>query len=1205
MISSSSHHICLLGRFTIAGPDGPVALPQGQIPFLLAYLLLHPVRPLSRSELAEILWPEAAPGQARRRLSDLLYRARSVLGETWLVTTRDTVQLRDPGALWVDVWQFEEHAGREEPEAWAQAVDLYAGDLLPDLDADWILVRRVYLQDRYLGVLERLAQHEEAAGAYAQALTRYRRMAELDPLREAVLQGIMRCLARQGRMEDALKEYAAFTARLQTELDVPPGETTQALAQRLQTERSLQRPPSTGQPPFVGRLEERRRLLTYLDRAYQGRGGVVVVLGEAGIGKSRLLGELAEAANWRGWQLGWGYGEPQGYPAPYAPLPQALSGVLSLPRLQQLTQLLQPHWLHLLRPLLPPTWRATAPVPAVDSPPTDPGQDIPVAFARLLQGLDRIAPHLLLLEDVHWADPGLWPLLDALQPSLQKMGILLILSARPEELRDQPDAWDRVLAWDREGSPVLHLRGLAETDLREMLRHAGWEPGPENTARELLARGQGNPLLTLSLLETREGDVLPHPTVHQVAHQRLSRLPQQMLERLEGAAILGERFAYEDWQALCQAMGIPVQDLPRIAGALEQMRILVLSERGYRFAHETLRAAAIDRIAPERRQAWHRAALQLFRRRGDWPAELLLYHAEGAGDTPAIAYYALEAGEKALIAAAFPAALAHADRALAVLPPEQWTDSYRACRLQVRTLERLERWKELAEPLARLVELAARLEDPQRQAQAALHQSIYLQAIGQVHEARSWLEQSFSAAHQVGDEGLEAALLLARARLEIQQGEYDQARTYAEQAQAHYQALHQPGGLAEALNVLGTVADSQGRFAERLALHDQAAQIYRRNGDLHGEVRTLAMLGGAYLSQGQFAEALATHQRALELCRELGDQAGAGRNLSNLGGIAMRLGRVADSLDYYEQALAISRSLGNRTRVGVDLNNLGSAYLSLHRFDEALRCLDEALVLAQETGFARLEGFAQYCRGQAFLRMEDLAGAQAALQASLEVRQALGEPFTALVSAADLANVAARRGDLETGEAAFALALSYQAELTNSLPPDNRLGLWLAGYQIRRAQGQEQEAMNFLLQALDTWEEQMTALSPEERESFAREMYYSQQLQDARERHTRRTTAWLARTDAPTGRPLTSAERVQVTWTLEAPEDHRLAADPGARRRQVLARLLQEAAAQGGAPTATDLAQALGVSRRTILRDMRALAASGLALSRRTSTRTQ
>jgi DNA-binding SARP family transcriptional activator len=158
--------------------------------------------------------------------------------------------------------------------------------------------------------------------------------------------------------------------------------------------------------------------------------------------------------------------------------------------------------------------------------------------------------------------------------------------------------------------------------------------------------------------------------------------------------------------------------------------------------------------------------------------------------------------------------------------------------------------------------------------------------------------------------------------------------------------------------------------------------------------------------------------------------------------------------------------------------------------------------------------------------------------------------------------------------------------------PALRQWVHYAAYCIRDAQGQSKTARQHLCQAAAAMLEVADTLVPEEREQFLRQVPLNQKTQAALVDLARRIQVRLVRAEVPLGRKLTETDYTQVIWTVYAPEDD-LLPKPVLRRRYVLKRLLAEAAEQGAAPTDDDLATALGVSRRTVLRDMEALAKSG------------
>jgi len=324
-----TRRVTLLGSFQITDGRHQFTLRGSKMRTLFAWLILHPQRPYSREQLANQLWPDAPPERTLRNLSDLLYRLRQTVGDGWLKVDREHISLRRRDDLWVDVWAFEAAIDAGDTAVLPQTLSLYHGDLLPDLYSDWILQRRLTLREMWLDGLATLGRTAEQQRDYQTAHDAYQQLTQADPLREEACRGLMRTLAGMGQIPAALDSYERLATHLTHELNISPTPQTMQLVSQLRRELELQTAVQQQShqfiPPFVGRVAERAQLLARLDKAALGEGGIAVVLGEAGMGKTRLLQEVAHSADWRGWQMGWGYGTEFSLPHPYAPLTDALS----------------------------------------------------------------------------------------------------------------------------------------------------------------------------------------------------------------------------------------------------------------------------------------------------------------------------------------------------------------------------------------------------------------------------------------------------------------------------------------------------------------------------------------------------------------------------------------------------------------------------------------------------------------------------------------------------------------------------------------------------------------------------------------------------------------------------------------------------------------------------------------------------------------
>lgn len=1189
--SAHPHRIYLLGGLRAEAPGGAVAVPGGKPQALLAYLILYPHTPHTREQLMENFWPDVPAERAGRYLSNALYRLRASLGGEWLQVEEERLGVQRD-SVWVDVWEFERLAKSARAADWEQALARYAGDLLPEIYADWILLPRLSLRERFLAVLGQAAEQCATDGRWPEAAGHLRRLVAADPLNENARRNLMHALARLGRVAEALRTFDELQAMLHSELEVAPAEETRALAEQLRSEmvaaRAATRP---ARPAFVGRGEERARLIARLEQAQAGHGGFAVLLGEAGMGKTRLLEELQHAAGWRGWQVCWGRGEEFGVPAPFAPLSAALQAALPAIRLHQVARMVEPMWLGWLSGLVPDL-AAHLPGRAA-SPPPD-AQQLTRALARVLAALSRIHPHLFLLDDVHWAEAEMWPVLADLGDKVGQIPVLVVLGGRPDEWQRQPEAWRSVGDWDRAGAPVITLGGLPLDELSQLLAPGAEPLGPERL-RQLHTATAGNPLLALELAQAGDLEAaLRHkPGLADLALRRLDSLSGNARLALQAASLLGYRVRYPLWEALLDRLAAPVSGLPEWAGELERAHLLQLAGGEYVFAHDTLRAAVYGALAPAQVKEWHAHALAILESQPGGDATDRLYHARRAEDAPAIARHARAAGERALAGFAYRTATGFFAEALAATPLGAPRERFELLRGQAEALRILGDRERLPEALHTLAALSAELGEAALQAEAALQRARYDWQTGDFEHAQAAAERGLALAS--GDK-LRADLGLELGRIARDRGDYAAAQGWLDQALAHYEAARDEAGQATAQDLLGIVAQRQGRPHDAIALHTATQQTFHRLGDLRSESHSLSNLGVALWMQGDFTAARAAFERVLPISRDLGDVNSETAALTNLAALAGTAGDFERALELQSAALSLARAAGNRPRLANLLGNLGDTLHLLGRVSEARAAFEEALQLDRELGRRRGEGYVLHALGQLLLEASEPVEAQINFEAALHIRVELAERVNALITRASLAAAHLAQGRRPEAEAALQSALGELDDVHAG--PEILRDVHFIAYRAFAEWGQRETALEHLRAAEAAMQALAEKLAPEDSRRFLERVPDNRRIVEAVAHNSEFTTVRLARAEAPLGRPLTEADFVSVRWTLSTVSD---AAIPDAteRRRHILRRLLAEAGAQGAAPTDDDLARALGVARRTIERDMAALQAAGHPLPTR------
>src|SRR5918995_899831 len=339
----------VLGELALELDEVPVDPPQSRRARSVLGLLALDRRSHSRSQLAAALWPDVLDESARTSLRSALSALRRSLGpdaDRYLVATRERVGLADD--VWTDATAFDQLSGDGRLQ---EALDLYRGDVLWGLDDDWVLTARDGWRERVARVHDRLAAEAEAAGDGPAALAHTRRMVALDPLAEESQRALIRRLARTGERAAAIAAYTRYAERLRTELRIVPSAETRALVGELRRadaepdgetveasaavpgaawERRIPLP--AGLARDEGALVDRQAELRLLEDAWRGaragRLGVVLVAGEPGIGKTRLVSEFCRHAHADGATVLLGCSYEEGL-LPYQPFAEVLRQCVS------------------------------------------------------------------------------------------------------------------------------------------------------------------------------------------------------------------------------------------------------------------------------------------------------------------------------------------------------------------------------------------------------------------------------------------------------------------------------------------------------------------------------------------------------------------------------------------------------------------------------------------------------------------------------------------------------------------------------------------------------------------------------------------------------------------------------------------------------------------------------------------------------------
>ncbi len=857
------------------------ALPGRQGRLLFAYLVLNRDRDCGRSELTDLLWPERPPAAADSALSALLSKLRRALGDGALVG-RSELRLAPPGPIDVDVEvaasaamraetaiDARDWAGASEAARMVLAVDLQT--FLPDCEGPWVNECRRELDVVRVRALEVLAESGLRQGGreLGSAEQAARAAVAAAPFRESAHRLLMEVHEAAGNPAEALRAFEELRVLLRDELGTAPGSAAMAVHERvLRGETPAPHPAPAPEPvpvvpwpaplaaaldrhALVGRAEELEVLEGHWAEAVDGARQLVLLSGDAGIGKTRLAAELGRLALADGALVLYGRFDEEAL-APYQPVVEMVRGWSSGSSLEPLRERLgvRASELSILFGELGP-------------PPADHAAPDGDADARRLRFFDAMAallgeagaraPLVLVFDDLHWADRPTLQLLRHIVRSPTPRRALLLGTYREAELEPGHALLELIGDIRREGL-LRHvaLAGLDESEVAELVRALGVPDADPAFVRALHGETEGNPFFIeevvrhlreskrdlgadVSLTEAGVPD-----GVREVTARRLRRLGTDSRKALQVAAVVGREFDYDVLAAVA-----PLDD-DDLIGALEDgVEARVLREAGrvgrYSFTHALVRATLYDGMSQLRRARLHG-------RVGETIAQLR--SADLDTHLPQLAYHFAQAAPVEQPERAIDFALAAARRADRLLAWEEAAEHYRSA-LRARELtgafgdamhaqlllslgaseDRAGMEAEARATFQTAVATSRGLADPGLLGQAALGYAGQWSVLGRVDEARQALLEE--ALEGLGDEhDILRARLTARLALELYySGEPERRLALSEEAVELARAIGDPRTLAMCLDARHYALWRPENVEERLEVAAELRRVAEQTGD--------------------------------------------------------------------------------------------------------------------------------------------------------------------------------------------------------------------------------------------------------------------------------------------------------------------------------------------------------------------------------------
>ncbi|MGD8518240.1 MAG: tetratricopeptide repeat protein [Anaerolineae bacterium] len=989
----------LLGTPRIVVAGTPRRLPYQKVTGLLAYLAIT-ARVHSRTALATLLWGHVDDRRANSSLRNALYVIRRELEPAdWLSVSRHKVGI-DSAHVWLDFDHFRQVITDKTPgiPALNEALALWRGPFLdgclvkeaPEFNT-WVSGIQAQIDRYHLEGYLALSRAHERAGQQQEALDSALNAVALDPLYEAGQRQVMRIQLQMGRRSAALQQYEQCRATLLEQLGVLPDSRTQALHRQAITQDSApagslaRRKSSRKRQVFVGRQREMATLNEHLRAVRRnGRGRLVLIEGEAGVGKTRLVTEWLDTLcdvhilNSRCFEAE--------RSIPYHPWIDMLRTSMRHTDWRQLK--LSTLWLSELTQLIPELRGSypDLPQPAPPDPDLTRGR-LGEAIHQWLRALGQRQPICLFLDDVQWIDRASLAVFGYVLRHCADLPLLAIGTQRREEI---DPAWQRTQnLLSREGlGHTMSLYRLSFSEVAAMARNIGFHAtDPDAFLKRLFRETEGNPLFVVKILQSlQEVDVDPlgewpiPPTIKDLIQTSLDRLSTPAYQMLSIAAVIGRNFEVQTLQS--------VTDQPpgHVLSALEEglsAGLIMEDERGYDFSHDQIRGVLYGQISQARRRHLHyrlAEAMELHHRDDLSPFfGLLANHFEAAGEAERAHDYALRAAKRAVELYADEDALGWYNRALALggtAPPQlvpgmasQVIPFQQPCFSTMQSLDTLS---------------------------LIYHQQgLIHQRNGRYEVAQERFQQALARASKRGHLDEQAAAHSLLSYLGYLRGDYESLKEHALRSVDLAKEAGASAIRAEGLRNLGIAAYATGDYQQALEIYQESLDMSCTIGDRIGMAKCHNNIGFALRTLRRFDDAVAAFEQALALHKATGSIEGAAGVLANIGSVYAHKGDIVPALAHLTQAIELSNESHATWIMVKAYRTLGNTYLQDGQWDQALNAAEKARDLAETLGSKEDLGAAYRLMGEIAAANPEsaLGSADRYFERGLAMLQEVGEEY--------------------------------------------------------------------------------------------------------------------------------------------------------------------------------------------------------------------
>jgi class 3 adenylate cyclase len=647
------------------------------------------------------------------------------------------------------------------------------------------------------------------------------------------------------------------------------------------------------------------------------------------------------------------------------------------------------------------------------------------ALEHLAEYLRRLAeqhPIVLLLEDLHWADDASLDALASVLGHAAGARLLLVGTARPS-LRERRPHWAEGI----EGHRLLRLAPLTRRESRallaDVLRYA--DAVPATLTDLVVTSAEGNPfyleemvkwLVDAGIIET--GSAVWHvheqrlaamqvpPTLRAVLQARVDALEERERAVLQRASVIGRVF----WAGAIVELGqtdrvpVPAPDVPPLLDRLRSREVVYRRERStvaddveFTFKHALLRDVTYDSLLRDQRRRLHAAAARWLEQataatgRADEYAVLIAQHLEAAGDGAGASRWYLRAGRAAFGSSAFREAVGLLEHARDLAEDQ----SQRVDTL-IALAAALDRTGDVAAEQATLAAVraaAAEVSDPARTADVLLAEASWLFRRSSYEESVARSDEAITLADQQADLRRQTAARVWRGRALTWQGRHEDARAALEDALQYARTVGDPSIVAESLRYLAIVANNVGDYPRSERLLRQALQVLGSGGSATDRAAALGQLGAVLFNAERFEESAARFEEGLRIFSLAGYRYGEAVCAGNLATVLAAQSKLGRALPQAEEALVVVRELEDREGIATTLGLIGDVHRRTGQRAQARTALDDCIATSEELEFHFVESDARALVALLALDEGDTAAAVAGSRRAVELARLAGSPL--------------------------------------------------------------------------------------------------------------------------------------------------------------------------------------------------------------------